>query len=361
MIDVFFLDIGVRELLTLAKVRRLKPKYQSIPPFAQRCCLASSPWNDASDLFSRAFLNENVSCQVLAARQPSEPTLVNLQLKSGSELKGWRDVLGEMAFSLLQRHSTRLQNFPRSPLLKEPAIVPEVGERKFPLIVASPGSPDEFHIHLLNDDTHLFDDLLAAMTEHYERAATTTTKDRALIDVQTGSAYAVWSTLEKQWCRGIVLDKSDDDVRMRLVDCGLVEVVPLESVYPLDVEFAKLGKQAILCSLADVRPAGHESSLPSWSDEAIELFRKWTSECEVLYGSVVKSESVFLWCDLCIFFLIGYCLAGNERRLSLHVYVQTEGDDETICLNQLLVDAGVATSTRVFVNDDETKGTCIYI
>lgn len=64
---------------------------------------------------------------------------------------------------------------------------------------------------------------------------------------------------------------------------------------------------------------------------------------------------------ICAFFLTGDCLAGNELRLSLHVYVQTEGDDETICLNQLLVDAGVATSTCVFVDGVETKGTCIEI
>lgn len=91
----------------------------------------------------------------------------------------------------------------------------------------------------------------------------------------SSACCAVQSQLDNKWYRGCILGGTDSNIKVILVDYGIVVQVKLQNLRALNPEFLELESQAFRCSLYNLfDPVGGEV----WSNEACNLLKDFTSE-----------------------------------------------------------------------------------
>ncbi|XDV41335.1 hypothetical protein PO909_010222 [Leuciscus waleckii] len=85
---------------------------------------------------------------------------------------------------------------------------------------------------------------------------------------------AVKSPQDSRWHRACILGKNDEELRLILVDLGIILQERMQNIQALAPQFYELHEQAFRCSLNLIEPVGGSS----WSSEACSLFKDFVSE-----------------------------------------------------------------------------------
>lgn len=158
---------------------------------------------------------------------------------------------------------------------------------------------------------------------------------------------AVRFHLDKKWYRGCILEETNLNVKVILVDYGMVVQEKLQNLQALNPEFLELEWQAFRCSLYNLidRVGGDV-----WSDEASTLLKDFTSgksrnlKCKIISQLFVANKGLFNAVDL----------YTPVQRASEHL-IEKGVAKEIQCPNQLL--PSVYPCSFVYSSFDITNGT----
>lgn len=133
-----------------------------------------------------------------------------------------------------------------------------------------------------------------------------------------GMVCAAQYTVDKQWYRAQVLSLPGGAmVEVQYVDFGNKEVIHNRYLRKLFDRFLKLSKQAIACSLSEVEPGTEEG---------------WTAEAKNWMMDMAYKKQLYL-----------KSLGMNEENKASVILFEIQ-ENSAICLNALMVEAGIAAS-----------------
>ncbi|XP_063953673.1 uncharacterized protein LOC129256801 isoform X2 [Lytechinus pictus] len=194
-------------------------------------------------------------------------------------------------------------------------------------------SPHEFYIHLITPDAKKMDHLLEELNTVYSdidragvyRPPISWLSIRAICCGQFGE--------DNRWYRGVVKDikgirgvKDGRTVLVSYVDFGNEEWIPEQRIYPLENYFCDLAPLAFKCGLGRIHPpSGHKGRSKEWSEKSKRSLIGMSEFEKLLVGQVIHVSGI------------------QQKCTWLEVRDNSEGVG--VCLNQKLVDLGMAAST----------------
>ncbi|XP_071784345.1 uncharacterized protein [Asterias amurensis] len=226
-------------------------------------------------------------------------------------------------------------------------------------------SPQEFYAHLITKDVEKLDYLDKDLNDFYNSEKNVASLTENLV-LKEGCLCAAKYTVDGTWYRARILDIQDDiedakssdeggapstsekaiphkKVQLFYVDYGNREWLAADAIKPLQSSFYDLPAQVIKCCLAHIYPPdspgeweGSGTSIVSskdhlrggWSEEAVVEFAKMTGYEKLLLGRLLKE-----W--------------DEQSDEPLQVLLLDPSSPWEICINQQLVNSGLAASSRL--------------
>ncbi|XP_049266872.1 uncharacterized protein LOC125756343 [Rhipicephalus sanguineus] len=193
----------------------------------------------------------------------------------------------------------------------------------FPVAVGEVFSPSEFYI-LLTDDSLV--SKLNYLVEELNLFYSTVPADFCSVsseDLKPGLVCAALCAHNgiQVWQRVIVRRVTNHNVRVSRIDRGTVALVSIHNIRRLRSDFLQLPAQAIKASLANVKPRSQKS----WLREAKYRFLQFVSKNDCMCSMVSRKDDIYL----------------------VELTRATDGADHASSLTDMLVDEGLAQSTKM--------------
>ncbi|XP_071507169.1 uncharacterized protein [Diadema antillarum] len=245
------------------------------------------------------------------------------------------------------------QPSPPRPVQKTP-VIREIG-KKYPeqrslcagdqiqFAISHVVSPGKFYIHAIGSELKLMDTLTEDLNNFYSGIKSSGRQERPLRWPVVGDICCAKFSVDNCWYRGTITDIQDKKgICVWYVDFGEEEWLAQELVLPLDKSFTTLPPLVFTCRMARIQPtmeqgdndkAGVES--PGWSVESTKGLVEMCGFQKLLTGQVVESPT-------------------SDGVTELVVTDSSDGGD--VCINQKMVDLGLATSSfyhKTVVEDNE--------
>ena len=252
--EVFFVDYGNKETVSLSLMKPMLEEFLSLPVQVAKCGLYGVPAGEVTHLssstlaaFSGLTANTTLTCRVVCLY----PLLVELQDASGAALS----VRDEMA---------KLHLFPPTEdlnLLDLPTNKLPTGSTSV-VVVTEVVSPGEFWVQVAEVSTGMELDKMSRRMLEYCQSSPSFSQPPVL-----GQICCAKFSEDGSWYRARVIHvPGKGSLRVHFLDYGNQEVLPLSELCPFKEEFQYLPAQAIRCCLVGYEGGGVEG---------VELVRKF--------------------------------------------------------------------------------------
>ncbi|XP_077094030.1 tudor domain-containing protein 15-like [Siphateles boraxobius] len=327
--EVFFIDFGNTEKVPNILIKKLPPKFAIHPEFALKCALAHvAPFDDiwtttASNFFRQVTSNKTLVVHAIHRKNAKyvvdlfergveisysianimvtakmaldwryNPALASV--KAGKPCKDNGNALSQKknrkdlrVVPFCKVSSYMSNTYQLNPECEQqndlerrtPYVMPKlkvVSAEAFKPMHFKPGSevsvsylhinsPSDFWCQ--NESTKVdLDKLMKEMQAFYQTHT-------VALETPAGCC-AVKSPQDKRWHRACILGKNNEELRLILVDLGIILQERMQNIQALAPQFFELHEQAFRCSLNLIEPVGGSS----WSSEACSLFKDFVSE-----------------------------------------------------------------------------------
>ena len=141
-----------------------------------------------------------------------------------------------------------------------PNLVPKEKEHVFITVIEN---PSKFWCQLASQEEKL-DELMVNLDAFYSGISG---HDNVLSSPAVGMDCCAIYTEDEGWYRAVIEEVKGNKVKVRYIDYGNGEELPVSSVKHLDNQFKKYPAYAVQCSLSGAEPSGSE-----WDSNAIQMF-----------------------------------------------------------------------------------------
>ncbi|XP_076296127.1 tudor and KH domain containing protein papi isoform X2 [Lasioglossum baleicum] len=149
--------------------------------------------------------------------------------------------------------------------------------------VSAMDSPSKFWVQIVGRGTTALDKLVSEMTAYYDNEDHR--KLHKLKDIKPGQVCAAKFNYDEQWYRANVISVAhgDGECEVFFMDYGDHDVIELDNVLELRMDFVSLRAQAMECCLNNVKPREGE-----WSIQACDKFAEltWLAQWNVLVAKI---------------------------------------------------------------------------
>lgn len=237
---VMYVDYGNQEVLPLARIKHLVPKFMSYPTQAIRCSLFGVDDNSVTEEFSDLLSNKEFH---LTAEQALDDGSYRVSLIGidGIDVVTQASKLGMVVKQSMDGMESRTG-------LWLPSMVSQLEAGGIvDVIVTHVESPAHFYCNLVQ-----FSDQLAAVTD---AIATKGVLASPLLNPEEGVYCLARYSVDGEWYRAHVITCDTSQATVQFVDYGNVENVAVLDLKQLeDQKLRTTAKQAIKCGLAHMRP-----------------------------------------------------------------------------------------------------------
>ncbi|XP_065890672.1 maternal protein tudor-like [Dysidea avara] len=262
-VSVMYVDYGNKEVLPLARIKQLLPKFVSCPLQAIRCSIIGVDDSNAADGFGDFLLNKEFHMTAKQAlkdgfylvslvgidgnnvvEEATKLRLVVPMANAQPETSRTETQPGSGAQSVVPKSVTQTGIGLQLPNLLSKLEVGNIVD----IMVTHVESPSHFYCSLLQ-----FNDQLAAITD---TIATSGVSAPPVCQPQEGTYCLAQYSEDEEWYRAYVISVDTNEVTVQFVDYGNVERVAISDLKCLeDAQLCSTPKQAIKCGLARVRPS----------------------------------------------------------------------------------------------------------
>ena len=240
-ISVMYVDYGNQEVLPLARIKKLVPKFVSYPMQAIKCALFGIDDNSVAVEFSDLLLNKEFHLTAEQAIDDDGSYRVSLIGIDGTDVVNEASKLG-----LLVKKSMEGVQTAAGLWLPSIASQLEVGGI-VDIMVTHVESPSHFYCNLVQST-----DQLAAITK---TIATKGVSASPLLDPEVGMYCLARFSVDEMWYRARVISVGINQVTVQFVDYGNVDNVPVSDLKQLKSQQLQTAPiQAVKCGLAHMRP-----------------------------------------------------------------------------------------------------------
>ncbi|XP_043464872.1 RING finger protein 17 [Leptopilina heterotoma] len=292
--EVFFVDIGKKEILNFSKLRKMQQKFMILTTQAVRVSLrdvvpspvGSSKWDSSSieflketllhgrlKVFPHNEIGSNHFYKSYSVSLYTDETNINTLLVSSnhaistgvsSEITT-ETVKDKQCLPTNKKIFKSLNSFHGGSTLsispKNKKAVDELEDYRLRVVVLNAKSPDCIYVaDPTKEAAH--NALQIKMQKFYNRHVAAISE----IEWQKDQMCAVYSRIDKAFFRGKILNVlSETELSVLLIDLGLEETFPLDDVQPLDKDFLSTPRYQFKINLADIIAPGGTASWPSSS------------------------------------------------------------------------------------------------
>ncbi|KAG2462867.1 TDRD1 protein, partial [Polypterus senegalus] len=241
--NIFYIDFGNEEEVTLGEIKPLPIELAAVPPCAMQCRLANvvavgGTWSEECCISMKKLLLGN-SCHMTVTALLHGGTILLVDLIPPNT-----DTLLNMALEKFRSDEKHRESNHICPDF----IKVSVGE-SFLAVVTQMKSPDDFVLQKLNN-ARLIQELQTRLREYCMQSPAS--KD---FHPSPSSFCCSQFTEDNLWYRAAVLGyTTDGKIHVVYVDFGNSEEVSLDRLCPIDSKFLELPFQAISCALAGIKP-----------------------------------------------------------------------------------------------------------
>ncbi|XP_043911468.1 tudor domain-containing protein 1 [Protopterus annectens] len=304
--QVFYIDYGNDEEITLDRIKALFEDMKQFPPCAVKCFIGSvapvdQAWSEACTISIRQLiLGKTCKMNILAVYNNATEFAVDFMLPDTGESLSKYLVEKGYALNIIDKNKaecnriddgmekTTLNSSIKGKVFGNQNNADKSSGRKlislsfgdvFSAVVAHVQSPEYFFCQMMENGTHLAE-LQAALAEHC-----TKTPSNPEFRPAVGALCCAMFTGDNQWYRASVIKYGTEDrVTVGYVDYGNFEVLHYSRLRPLMAKFMELPLQAITCSLAGVK-----STSDTWLPEASSILKKIVNN-KVLAARVIDKK-----------------------------------------------------------------------
>uniref|UniRef100_A0A8C3QF86 Tudor domain containing 1 n=1 Tax=Cyanoderma ruficeps TaxID=181631 RepID=A0A8C3QF86_9PASS len=281
---VDYMDYGNSDSLPLARLRPIIPSLMDLPAQAIRCSLAGvkpplGTWTSEGISYMKKLVKDKV-LTVKVVDKESSGSVVELTDASGTPAVNISSLLikeGCAAEKLSMaspaaRGSDDEQASEDTTKKRMCKWIKLTLNQTLSVIVCTVYNPGEFYCQISNTHELLaLNSLNKSLSEYCEK----TPPD--VFEPENGDPCCAFYSEDGNWYRGVVQNvTSDGSVRVRFVDYGNTEEVPLDNIRQISASFLNLPFQAIKCWLSGIKPGNSK-----WNPEATKRFHMYTSGLEL--------------------------------------------------------------------------------
>ena len=246
--EVFFIDYGNKEVVSLSLMRPMLGEFLSLPVQVLKCGLygvpageVGHPSTSALEAFSRLTANVSLTCRVAC----QYPLLVELRDASRAALSVREEMAKLQLF--LPIDELGLINLPTNTLPTDGTSV---------VVVTEVVSPGEFWVQAGEVNTLMELDKMTRKMHEYCKSCLLFTQPPVL-----GQICCAKFSEDGSWYRARVIHvPSPNSLGVHFIDYGNQEVVPVSELRPFKQEFQYLPAQAIRCCLVGFEGRGAEEA-----------------------------------------------------------------------------------------------------
>ncbi|XP_064386718.1 tudor domain-containing protein 1-like isoform X2 [Halichondria panicea] len=288
-VTVKYVDYGNSEDVGLLSMLQLPCHLLLVPPLCSRCALANiSPFKEGSYRHS-SWTREAVSVFSNFASMDSVKMKIHNWTLNGVLLVDllYQSNVGHVSLcATLVTMGLAVRGLWKLPKLSEDGITPHCtlgcgDTREVEIPVAE--NPYDFFVHIKAQ--------LSDLEELIEQTRRSAARNKLPIgSPRKGMLCIAQYTADQMWYRGIVVDASEQGIRVLFLDFGNDDIV--STVYPLHHELRRTQVQAIHCSLHNVKPLKSEDT---WPENVADFFNEhiggklWTMVVKDVIGKGVAS------------------------------------------------------------------------
>ncbi|XP_028651615.2 tudor domain-containing protein 1 [Erpetoichthys calabaricus] len=269
--NIFYIDFGNEEEVTLGEIKALPIELATVPPCAMQCRLANvaavgGTWSEECCISMKKLLLGN-SCHMTVTALLHGGTILLVDIIPPNSEKPLEKILLEQSYAVTEKKRNRLdvqdintllnmalEKFKTDEKHKEsnhtcPGIIEvSVGE-SFLAVITHVKSPDDFVLQKLNN-TQLIEELHTRLREYCMQSPAS-----KVFHPSPSSFCCSRFTEDNLWYRAAVLGyTTDGKIHVGYVDFGNSEEVSIDRLCPIDSKFLELPFQAISCALAGIKP-----------------------------------------------------------------------------------------------------------
>ncbi|KAJ8306560.1 hypothetical protein KUTeg_017105 [Tegillarca granosa] len=283
-IEVQFVDYGNSDMVQKSAVKKVKKEFMTLPVQGIRCGLNGvkpndGNWSDkAIEEFEKLTVEKKLSVKVKSFQAGAY--LVNLEEDQGKE---------DIAVKLVDMgHCSILPN-----AIDSMASLSKDIPSPYSQISVEDGSVKEVFVSWIENPQLFwvqpveFQEKLDELTNEIQEECADESNVESATNVAIGQE--VMGKYEDAWYRAVVENISGDQVKLRFVDYGNADTLPLASLKKPKDKLIKLEAQAIQCSLAGIKPL----QPGVWNVDAKDIMESLVTEtvsCEF----VQKRKNVYL-------------------------------------------------------------------
>ncbi|XP_051530628.1 tudor domain-containing protein 1-like [Myxocyprinus asiaticus] len=343
--NVFYIDFGNEENVSLDNTRPLSAKIDAAPPFALQCCVAgvthlTGSWTSECTIAVKQLLagksltftvvditNDGALLAVDAPLSMLGKYLSTFLIDQGYAIKeDTPPVEPKAEHDVNSLLTASFENFKRlsggknenSEARPPESLTQELGDT-FTAIVTHLQSPSEILCQKL-ENASVIQQLQMNLREHCLNTPASENFRPA-----PGAVCCSLFSEDNQWYRAKVLAYSSEErVCVGYIDFGNSEEIELSRLRPISMELLALPSQAIPCSLAGIKP-----SLDTWSEEAAMMVKR------LVYNRFIRVE-----------------ILGKKEGRALVSMIDESSDPQTN-ITELLVNMGYAATENVETENKE--------
>ncbi|CAL1541995.1 unnamed protein product [Lymnaea stagnalis] len=275
--QIFFVDYGNSESVSLEFVCNLKPEMMELPALAVKCCLSNASLKstdnnpDVQGLFDNLVGDKELEVKVVSKQGDTyHVTLFDIVENKdiGSQLQ---PLLGKKVDPPKKEAALNVSSDDDSAA----APIMPVGS-KVNVFLSWVENPGNFWVQQ-QDAKDQLDIMTEQIQEFYSRP-------QPIAPSSPGGFIVVRCPDDQMWYRGLVLKELEDDlVAVLYLDYGNSDILPKSELRHVKPEFGKIIPLATRCALSGVRPL-RKGDL-SWTNDARDFLEKMTEKgcsCEVV-------------------------------------------------------------------------------
>ena len=296
--DVLFIDYGNRETVQLYDMVPCPSQFLSVPVCAVKCALDRveslnadhDTWPKPACDVLKGLVNDNsiLDAKFSGKFNSNNIALVDFVLPNGENVvdvfikNGWAKSPVTGTESTLITKQLPVTNLPFARELKRP-IIPTSADG-FDVLVSEVFDPDKIFVQLATQQTaEALDRLSTGLASFFQKVPPTSLLQPATRGSLCCAKYAV----DGAWYRVEVIDFIQSSLKIRFLDYGNEEVVPLNNLVECPEEFLSIPVCATHCCLDGVQP---RSVIPrSWSIEVTAYIKRITQD-NVLKARCVEAK-----------------------------------------------------------------------
>lgn len=325
-IEVFYIDFGNTEVVSISKLRNIQARFLTLPGLAKECHLVDiapidkGGWSHEAIESFRKFVNQK---QVIMQIYEERNNVYSVDLSqvpdngiANDVPVSVRDALVFLELAVFPSGARKVHS--RRPTSERQFLPPERLKLSadIAVIVSHVDSPSHLYVQQISTASYL-SSMIFEMNDAYCRDNNSLL--HSIYAPHVGMVCAAQFSVDKQWYRARVIGlPGGSNVEVQYVDFGNKEIIHHKYIRKLYDRFSKLNIQAIPCKLADIT---YNQDM-CWSNAAIEWLTNKVSKKQLILRSM------------------GFDLGEKKSEILLFF---TENDFE-VCVNSLIVEAGFAAS-----------------